>query len=114
MIHKFKFKEFVVPDDPPTDEEKVQGLMGYGYPEAKARAIVAAGKWEETVDRDHYALVEDPIGAMEERISRSYPYVTTTDQLDGENPAYLPDPDPGEDFGRTPETYEKGKDYSKG
>ena len=113
MARKFKFKPFEVPLDPPTDEEKVQGLMGYGYPETKARAIVSAGKWEETVERDHYALVEDPYGYMKEKVERSYAYVTTNNELEGEDPAYLPDPDPGEDYSRTPEFYEKGKDYSK-
>ena len=54
------------------DGERVSLLMSYGYPKAKAEEIVKAGKFEETLDYDYHSLVEDPVGAFEERSVREY------------------------------------------
>ena len=55
-----------------TDEERVGLLMSYGYPKANAEEIVRSGKFQETLDYDYDCLVEDPMGAFEERSKRGY------------------------------------------
>ena len=54
------------------DGERVSLLMSYGYPKAKAEEIVKAGKFEDTLESDYHSMVEDPIGALEERLHYGY------------------------------------------
>lgn len=59
------------------DKERVELLMSYGYQKAKAEEIVKNGKFDETLEYDYRIMVEDPVGAFQERVRDEYDSIPT-------------------------------------